>query len=665
MAKKNDLLRLVDNDGIYRTVVTKSDGVFMQDGNTTLTTKMNEVTSQLEQIANEVVYYYLNNTNNLKLNTTIICNGFYEVGDMPISKYKVRNIVGNENYIDIGNGVLIGEDCSIKINSSLKLKLIEYIEVYIEQLGATPNNTSIKSNIIINNILLNYSTCRIGKGRFYLYGSILHRKNSKIIGTGVYETELYLADNVNKYPIKSPSYEFNTFTMLYDYFEIAHLTLNGNCDKNNVRDYSKNVAETYWGFGIIVTNVKKFIPHDLLVKNTESWGIAYFVCNELQGYNLEFDQKAGNGSNKDGITGQAKFITLDNIKGFTDDDLVGITNGNASLQGKNCGVNVRFKIENINVNNLHGLEKDGYRTHYAFGIYCNGDTVVNAIVNNITGKFNLGAVRIADYWYSSGKRYKVYNLNINNISAISNTGVVTLLKDLDFDNVTIKNIKYTNDDEIGINITNSQNCNVANITHSNITFVANNKTELIHTILNCDSANIIEKSEFNGVYAVSKGNLLNKFKCIISNNIIALSTNNIVVTGFNNDYIGSNLFNVNCEYYLMTDKCYLSSNAITSASNVSLNSSSLIVRGSILICNLDFNVNITDTNIDNELFDFSRFKIKFLSTIKPVFKTSSTGIVGAMKYDKSSKKIYLINPSLTGITAGTHRIIINFDIPLE
>lgn len=49
MANKNDLLRLIDNDGVYRCPITKSDGVFMSDGNTTLTKKMNDVTSQLEQ----------------------------------------------------------------------------------------------------------------------------------------------------------------------------------------------------------------------------------------------------------------------------------------------------------------------------------------------------------------------------------------------------------------------------------------------------------------------------------------------------------------------------------------------------------------------------------------------------------------------------------------
>lgn len=50
MAEKNRLIRLSDSNSTYVCPVTKSDGVFMSDGNTTLETKMNEVTSQLEQI---------------------------------------------------------------------------------------------------------------------------------------------------------------------------------------------------------------------------------------------------------------------------------------------------------------------------------------------------------------------------------------------------------------------------------------------------------------------------------------------------------------------------------------------------------------------------------------------------------------------------------------
>ena len=55
MAEKNRLIRLSDSNSTYVCPITKSDGVFMQDGNTTLTTKMNEVTSQLEHIEIEKV----------------------------------------------------------------------------------------------------------------------------------------------------------------------------------------------------------------------------------------------------------------------------------------------------------------------------------------------------------------------------------------------------------------------------------------------------------------------------------------------------------------------------------------------------------------------------------------------------------------------------------
>ena len=60
MAEKNRLIRLSDSNSTYVCPVTKSDGVFMSDGNTTLETKMNEVTSQLEQNTNYLKVYSIN-----------------------------------------------------------------------------------------------------------------------------------------------------------------------------------------------------------------------------------------------------------------------------------------------------------------------------------------------------------------------------------------------------------------------------------------------------------------------------------------------------------------------------------------------------------------------------------------------------------------------------
>lgn len=48
MTNKNDLIRLKDNDGVYVCPVSKSDGIFMPDGNTTLTKKITEMDEQLK-----------------------------------------------------------------------------------------------------------------------------------------------------------------------------------------------------------------------------------------------------------------------------------------------------------------------------------------------------------------------------------------------------------------------------------------------------------------------------------------------------------------------------------------------------------------------------------------------------------------------------------------
>lgn len=54
MANKNDLIRLKDNDGVYVCPVSKSDGVFMSDGNTTLTKKITTIDEQLNTIEDKI-----------------------------------------------------------------------------------------------------------------------------------------------------------------------------------------------------------------------------------------------------------------------------------------------------------------------------------------------------------------------------------------------------------------------------------------------------------------------------------------------------------------------------------------------------------------------------------------------------------------------------------
>lgn len=54
MANKNDLIRLKDNDGVYVCPVSKSDGIFMPDGNTTLTKKITTIDEQLNTIEDQM-----------------------------------------------------------------------------------------------------------------------------------------------------------------------------------------------------------------------------------------------------------------------------------------------------------------------------------------------------------------------------------------------------------------------------------------------------------------------------------------------------------------------------------------------------------------------------------------------------------------------------------
>lgn len=134
MAEKNRLIRLSDSNSTYVCPVTKSDGVFMSDGNTTLETKMNEVTSQLEQTAKQIDL----DVTNARIDAFTKLEQGSTTGDVELIDGRIgangktySNIGGNIRDIGNGKGIINKAINTLHLNDKIieKEKMVSYNDI--------------------------------------------------------------------------------------------------------------------------------------------------------------------------------------------------------------------------------------------------------------------------------------------------------------------------------------------------------------------------------------------------------------------------------------------------------------------------------------------------------------------------------------------------------
>lgn len=454
------------------------------------------------QTSYHTVKYYLENP--LELSDNVVCDGFYYKGDIETTTYKKVKIDGTENFKNIGNDVLIGSDGSIKVSNDKKLLPKLEGTCNVLQLGGKANDTSIDNSIVINGILNSFQEVHLDKGTYYIKDSIIHNNANKIVGSGIDISILKLADNTNKYPIKSSQANLASDSILTESFEMSGFTIDGNRITNSTRDYTDNVFHSYWGFGAVLCNIRNLFIHDIKVKNTEAWGISYWLCGNIVAKNLQFDQdetSSRDGWNEDGITGSAKNIYIENVQGFTNDDMIGITTGTASLRGNDCGVTFNNVINNIVIKNIEGKAKNGAEPYSCIGIYGDKGATINKVsVDDVKGNFKYSQIRFADYWPddTAGKP-TIEEVFINSVSGQSRLSSPICVKSVNLDNMYVNTIDESNVSDTGIfkvlEITDSI-CSYINI--SSLTIKTNKNNNIINAV-NCSNSSI-ENIDINKVY---------------------------------------------------------------------------------------------------------------------------------------------------------------------
>ena len=689
----NDMMKEMQDNGYFDSLVNVT---LIEQLRTELTTLLNETItdfttrvdnfdSQLDTITQKLQEHILNHLSGsglqkivvkniittpslISVGDVVLSNGFYSECDMPPMFYICKSLDNTENFADIGNGVFIGRDCSIKIDDSKKITPISKDIVHISQIGGIANDTSIRNEICINAILKNYITCSLGAGSYTIKGSIIHQSNSKLLGLGLDVTVIKMADGINQYPIKSHSCDLNNFTMLSNNLTLDGFTLDGNCSNNGVRDYSGNVYKTYWGFGMMLCNIANLNISNVRCVNTEAWAISYWLCGTVNANNLEFYQDETRvGYNGDGISGSAKRINISNVTGFTNDDMVAVTTGTSSSRGNDSGVGVNIDIDYINVKNVYSMPKNDVKSYSGVGIYLdNGAKISKVTIDNVKGEYVSNPISIADYWTTDNiVNTKISSIDIKNVCAEhSYRGAIHVLA-VEIDDLKISDViaNGVNKDDLGV--IELDNSKIKRFSACNITMLRTNACETSNVIKSTNNTTI-NTLKINGVIIDDEGNspTLRVIKGGSVNNIVY---NNVCI---DRTYLENTIQTDNTGFNLICDKMNVSTNSIVPYGGVTINSISAKVIGNSLNIVFDALIQVDDVNLNYDIFDLS--KIKFLLDKTYITSANLGGQpsndnkpIFTFLYNNANKKIILQTPSLNGnVSTGTLRTFTQISIPL-
>ena len=668
----NKVIELIDNGVIGNLINTNLLGEInkkIENNYIDLNNKYDFLTQIVnKKVITATVYDLINNPNSIKVNEVVLSSGFYNELDTNACVYKCETINGREQYSDIGNNIYVGSDCSIKIDDRKKLKLLYGNEINVLSLGLKSNNNLLKGEIVINIILKNTLKCILNEGEYYLSNAIIVQRNSKIQGKGIDTTKLILNNNANSYVIKSYDCNLNTFTLLSNNVELDGFTVDGNCLNNNIRDYSNNIFNSFWGFGLVLCNINNLRITNLKIINTEAWGISYWLCNNVYVDNLEFLQDSNReGFNGDGITGSAKNIIINNIKGFTNDDMVGITTGKATLRGNDCGVNTNINIDSISINNVIALEKNGKKVYSGVGIYMDGDVIISKIyINNVRGEFKSNPISLADYWHDDNIiNTRIISCIIENVSGEHSLRGAIYISHIEINDLLVNNV-IENGLTDNLSLIETLNCKISRLSLSNGTIIRWNTVNTANAI-KLSSDCMINTLSLNNILISDTNKYIKELYILNGGSVDNLGLSNILCS---NKYVNNFINTINKDIYLLCDKLDLYNTYFSNCEGATINNLKTKIIGNSLNMMLDISVNVNNLDLNYDLVDFSNFPFKldkaFISCNNMGGQPSNENKPeGAFLYDSEKKKLILQTPSLNGAPQiGNLRYFVQVIIPL-
>lgn len=285
---------------------------------------------------------------------------------------------------------------------------------------------------------------------------------NKIINLG--GNYLKLDANVNDYVIAlDPDGSIDGF------LKIHNGSIDGNKTGGQTRRYDVETIDgtygsiyeahtNYTGFGILVYGLYDAIFEDLKIIDTEAWGIAPFLCNNVIARNIDFDQKLGLGLNGDGITAIScvRMYAID-CKGYTNDDLVAVSTSRATINGRQV-FNPQSKrdMELLYARNIVPRKKSNtYWAYNAAGVYLSDGNKIFSVDIDCKGLyFWVHCARIANYW--SNPPYNATNGTIDNLvvnceaTMVTNGNADILIESCNIHNATIESFANKDTSDVGV-----------------------------------------------------------------------------------------------------------------------------------------------------------------------------------------------------------------------
>jgi hypothetical protein len=179
--------------------------------------------------------------------------------------------------------------------------------------------------------------------------------------------------------------------------------------------------------GFIFQNAAKVVLKNMKIQNqrgsaVEFWNIDHFVADDIEVQMLiptVNGQKSG-GYRRGGLTGSARFVSINSVYGYAGDDLVCVAAGIDWGQPGKVPIDVDTAII-TNIRPTEKLNEPGRGTWTGVACYAqNGYKFKNLIIDNVVGASQGSMVRVGSYAYGSDAPDEIlndfHNVTISNIS---------------------------------------------------------------------------------------------------------------------------------------------------------------------------------------------------------------------------------------------------------
>jgi hypothetical protein len=311
-----------------------------------------------------------------------------------------------------------------------------YVENHLQTLdflnvldyGAVADSSTLSADAINTAINIQYNkgggTVLIPPGKYIIDKAIKLRDNVSLIATNA---DIYLKPGSNDYMVRN-----------YDFYNgnknisVTGGTWHANGATNGtLRLTDSTTLDTdYYGFGFVFCRVKNLLVENLEIDSTQTWGIGHFIGNYETFRNIKFHQMLLNTFNGDGISGFGDNCLIENISGYTNDDMIGFvagTSGGFSNHGFPTGYwPTKQNVYNVTIRNITGELYDsahiGVDSAYAMRLVrlhaANGDTLFHAHVNGVNGITRYAPI-IIQTTYTGFNPGMIQDIYINDVTARS------------------------------------------------------------------------------------------------------------------------------------------------------------------------------------------------------------------------------------------------------